>query len=124
MAGAIGLGSPELGLSGRRLYDSWGYRALGSAVTGAEVTLALWGNSVKNYPFSAGNAQNGGVLEKKSGIFVFFWGLGAFRPPNSAKLFLGQPHYSALRKKKSPHFFFQPPMGPTPRQTTFYRNQN
>ena len=39
-------------------------------------------------------------------ILVFFGGLGPFRPPNSAKLFLGQPHYSALRKeKKSPHFF-------------------
>ena len=34
------------------------------------------GNSVKNYPFSIGNTQNGGVLEKKSGIFVFFWVLG------------------------------------------------
>ena len=33
-------------------------------------------------------------------IFVFFEVLGAFRPPNSAKLFLGQPHYSALREKK------------------------
>ena len=70
----------------------------------------IWGRfffSVKNYPFLAGNAQNGGVLEKKSGIFVVGGGgLGPSRPPNSAKLFLGQPHYSALREKKSPQFFF------------------
>ena len=42
---------------------------------------------------------------KKSGIFVFFGGFGAFRPPSSAKLFLGQPRYSALREKKSALFF-------------------
>ena len=39
-------------------------------------------------------------------IFVFFGGLGPSRPPNSAKLFLGQPHYSGLRKKKVHIFFF------------------
>ena len=35
-----------------------------------------WGNSVKNYPFSAGNTQNGGVLEKKWNFRVF-WSFGA-----------------------------------------------
>ena len=54
-------------------------------------------------------AQNGLKMAPnglKWKIFVFFEVLGAFRPPNSAKLFLGQPHYSALRKKKVRIFFF------------------
>ena len=63
------------------------------------------GPTYKNYPFSAGNAQNGGGLGEKSGIFVFFGVVLGFRPLNSAKLFLGQPHYSALRKTKSAIFF-------------------
>ena len=37
---------------------------------------------------------------KKKWNFRVFWGFGAFRPPNSAKLFLGQPHYSLRGKKK------------------------
>ena len=66
-------------------------------------------------------AQNG----PKWKIFVFFGVFGVFRPPNSAKLFWGQPHYSALRRKKSPQFFFfRPKMGPNLRQTTFYRIRN
>ena len=36
---------------------------------------------------------------KKKWNFRVFRGFGAFRPPNSAKLFVGQPHYSALGEK-------------------------
>ena len=46
-----------------------------------------------------------GFWKKKKRNFGVFWGFGAFRPPNSAKLFLGQPHYSALREKKVRNFF-------------------
>ena len=46
---------------------------------------------------------------------MFLGVLGGFRPPNSAKLFLGQPHYSALRKeKKSPQIFFSTADGSKP----------
>ena len=63
-------------------------------------------NLVKNYPFSAGNTQNGvGFFGGKSEKFGVFGVLGPFRPPNSAKLFLGQPHYSALGGGESPQFF-------------------
>ena len=55
---------------------------------------------------------------KKKWNFRVFWGFGAFRPPNSAKLFLGQPHYSALRDKKVRNFF-RPPMGPNPAKPRF-----
>ena len=48
-----------------------------------------WDKSVKNYPFSAGNTQNGGGWGKKVEILVFLGVLGPFRPPNSAKLFFG-----------------------------------
>ena len=49
----------------------------------------------------------------------FFGGLGPFRPPNSAKLFLGQPHYSGLRKKKSAIFFFDRQWVQTPAKPRF-----
>ena len=61
------------------------------------------------------------VFAGKIEILVFFGGLGPFRPPNPAKLFLGQPHDSALRGKKfRSYFFFRPKMGPHLRRTTFY----
>ena len=61
---------------------------------------------------------------KKRWNFRVFGGFGAFRPPNSAKLFLGQLHYSGLSKKIYPQKQNRPPMGPNLRQTTFYRNRN
>ena len=82
------------------------------------------GNSVKNYPFSAGNAQNGGVLKKKSGIFVFFGVLGLSGLRILLSHFWPAPLQRLKGEKKSSHFFFRPPMGPNPRQTTFYRNRN
>ena len=64
-----------------------------------------WPKMVQKWP------QNGPKWPQKwpkMENFVFFEVLGALRPPNSAKLFLGQPHYSALRgkKKKSAKLFF------------------
>ena len=83
----------------------------------AQNDLKMAQNGLKmahNWPKMAPNglkmAQNGPKWPQngpKWKIFVFFEVLGAFRPPNSAKLFLGQPHYSALRKgKKSPQLLF------------------
>ena len=53
-------------------------------------TVTKQGNSVKNYPFSAGNTQTGGLGGKKQN-FRIFTSLGAFQPPISGKLFLASP---------------------------------
>ena len=51
-------------------------------------------------------AQHFGIsLRPIGGIFGVFWCFGAFRPPNSAKLFLAGPITAPQGKKKSAIFF-------------------
>ena len=57
---------------------------------------------------------------KKKWNFRVFGGFGGFRPPNSAKLFWGQPHYRRPKGKKKSSKKNRPPVGPNLRHIFFF----